>query len=133
MAYIEYNVNPKKRKVDDCAIRAIAVASGLTWDNIFELLVKIAFDYKCAPTDIEAVSIALNQLGFIEGKIKVTKGSKRPTVAEFAENYPNVYAILRVAGHLTCSGRGNYVDIWDCGDKSVYKYWYKPIQEFNHV
>lgn len=129
MAYIEYNVNPKHRKVGDCAIRAIAIATGLGWDDAYKLLANTGFNLKCAMSDTEAINEALISYGFIAGKIEVQKGSKRPTVSEFATLHPNWYSVLRVANHITACGHGNYVDIWDCGDKSVYKYWYKPIRE----
>lgn len=129
MSYVKYNVNPKGRKVGDCAIRAVAVATGLGWDEAYKQLSSAGFYYKCAMNDIEAVDIVLKDNGFKVGTIKVQKGEKRPTVSEFARNTPEWYCVLRVANHLVASGRGNYVDIWDCGDKSVYKYWYKEIQK----
>lgn len=125
--YIEYNVNPKGKKTGDCAIRAVAVATGLGWDKAYAGLVDIGFKLKTTPSDVEAVEKFLLSQGFLVGTVKVRKGEHRPTVDSFATEHPNMYAVLRVAGHLTCCGRGNYVDIWDCGDKSVYKYWYKMI------
>lgn len=129
MAYIEHNINPQHKKVGDCAIRAVAVATGLGWDDAYKLLANTGFNLKCAMSDTEAINEALISCGFIAGKIEVQKGSKRPTVSEFATLHPNWYSVLRVANHITACGHGNYVDIWDCGDKSVYKYWYKPIRE----
>lgn len=125
--FVYYNINPLGKKTGDCSVRAVAVATGLGWDKAFEGLVASAFRLKTVPDDTEAVEDFLLKQGFKIGKIKVPKGGHRPTVAQFAEQNPNIYAVLRVAGHLTCSGKGNYVDIWDCGDKSVYKYWYKHI------
>lgn len=36
MSYIEHNINPKHKKVDDCAIRVVAVATGLGWDDAYK-------------------------------------------------------------------------------------------------
>lgn len=127
--FVNYNINPLGKKTGDCSIRAVAVATGLGWDKAFEGLTASAYRLKTVPDDTEAIEDFLLRQGFKIGKIKVPKGGKRPTVAQFAELHPDMYAVLRVAGHLTCSGRGNYVDIWDCGDKSVYKYWYKYINQ----
>jgi hypothetical protein len=127
MGYVEHNINPKHKKTSDCAVRAVAVATDLSWDKAFEGLTTHAFMLKTVLNDPEAVESFLISIGFKIGHIKVAKGTHRPTVKSFAENNPNVYAVLRVAGHFTCSGRGNYVDTWDCGDYSVYKYWYKEI------
>lgn len=127
--FVHYNINPLGKKTGDCSIRAVAVATGLGWDKAFEGLTASAYRLKTVPDDTEAIEDFLLKQGFKIGKIKVPKGGKRPTVAQFAELNPDMYAVIRVAGHLTCSGRGNYVDIWDCGDKSVYKYWYKYINQ----
>lgn len=127
--FVNYNINPLGKKTGDCSIRAVAVATGLGWDKAFEGLTASAYRLKTVPDDTEAVEDFLVRQGFKIGKIKVPKGGKRPTVAQFAEMHPDMYVVLRVANHLTCSGRGNYVDIWDCGDKSVYKYWYKYINQ----
>ena len=128
MSYVEYNVNPKNKKTGDCVIRAVAVATGLGWDKTYKGLAEAGFICKTAMNDIDAVNYFLKSIGFIEGKLKIVKGIKRPTVKIFAEQHPNWYAVLSLAGHMTCCGRGNYVDIWDCGEKSVYKYWYKEIK-----
>lgn len=127
MAYVKYNINPLGKLTGDCSIRAVAVATGLSWDKAFEGLTVSAFKLKTVPDATEAVQDFLLSLGFEVGKINVSKGSKRQTVAQFAESHPNMYCVLRVAGHLVACGRGNYVDTWDSGDKAVYKYWYKPI------
>lgn len=125
--YKKLNVNPKGKKTGDCAFRAVAAATGLGWDKAYEGLCAHGFELKTAPNEPEAIESFLLTQGFKIGKIKVEKGSKRPTVAQFAEQHPNWYSVLRVANHVTCCANGVYVDIWDCGNCSVYKYWYKEI------
>lgn len=125
--FVKYNVNPRNRKVGDCAIRAVATATGLGWDEAYKQLAAAGFLYKCSMSDVEAIDIVMQNNGFKVGTIKIHKGDKRPKVAKFAEEHPNWYCVLRVANHLVASGRGNYVDTWDSGDCSVYKYWYKEI------
>ena len=43
---IKYNANPKGWKTDDCVIRAIALATDKTWDQVFTDLNVIAFKKK---------------------------------------------------------------------------------------
>lgn len=125
--YINHNLNPKNKKTTDCSIRAVAAATGLSWDETYECLCRIGFELKTPPCDVETVDKLLLQRGFQVGKIKIVKGSKRPTVRQFATEHPDWYCVLRVAGHLVATGKGNYVDIWDSGDCAVYKYWFKPV------
>lgn len=126
--YVKYNINPINKKTGDCAIRAIAVATGLGLDEAYKGLSEAGFIIKSAMNDVESIQYFLvDILGWKEGKIRITKGSKRPTVESFSREHPNIYAVLSVANHITCCGKGNYVDTWDCGDCSVYKYWYTEI------
>lgn len=126
--YVKYNINPINKKTVDCAIRAIAVATGLGWDEAYKGLSEAGFIIKSAMDDVESIQYFLvDILGWKEGKIRITKGIKRPTVESFSREHPNIYAVLSVANHITCCGKGNYVDTWDCGDCSVYKYWYIEI------
>lgn len=126
--YIEKNLNPSGKKTSDCAIRAVAAATDQSWDKVYMDLANTGFQLKKEMSDVDTVDRYLTSLGFITGKIKVAKGQHRPTVEGFARNNPDKVAVLRVANHLTCCAYGNYVDIWDCGDCSVYKYWYKELR-----
>lgn len=126
--YIHHNMNPKNKKVGDCAIRAVAAALGCSWDDAYLELATSGLALKCAMNDIEAVEDVLVSNGFSIGKIIATKGSKRPTVAQFAAEHPDMSAVLRVSNHLVTCRQGKYIDIWDSGNKSVYKYWYKQIK-----
>lgn len=129
MAYKQLNLNPKNRKVGDCAIRAVAAALLVSWDEAYRLLADAGFKLKCAMNDVEAIHDVMLSQGFSEGRIKVSKGESRPTVASFAEQHSDYICVLRVANHITACAMGNYVDIWDCGNKSVYKYWYKRVNK----
>jgi hypothetical protein len=124
--YIEENVNPKKRKVDDCAIRAVVKATGRDYRKVYFELCKIGDQVLNMPNSTEVLEkYLIENCGFIPGKIKVVKGSKRPTVRSFAMEHRTGTYILRVANHITVVVNGNYYDIWDCGDCAVYKYWSK--------
>lgn len=137
--YKEFNINPMKRKTTDCGVRAVALATSLAygrnfeavskvaWKAVVEQTCKIALDTGHAPESIEALELLLIKSGFSVGKVTVQKGSSRPTVKSFANDNPNIVAVLRVANHLTVSFKGDYYDIWNCGEKSVYKYWYKRV------
>lgn len=44
--WVEYNSNPLKRRVGDCAIRACCKATNRTWNEVFDALVQIAYRQK---------------------------------------------------------------------------------------
>lgn len=121
------NLNPRGKKAGDCAIRAVAAATGLDWDDAYIALANAGLTLKCAMNDIDAIDLVLRDRGFELGKIRIQKGDKRPTVEEFASEHPDLICVLRVANHLVACGQGNYVDTWDSGSCAVYKYWYKEV------
>jgi hypothetical protein len=121
-----FQPNPNKNdNVGDCVVRAMCKATGLDWDTVFKGLFDIAFEKKMMPNSDEVWQEYLIQRGFKYNKLTVKKGSKRPTVNEFATKNKQGTFVLRVANHVVTSLDGYYYDTWDCGHKSMYGYWSK--------
>lgn len=126
MAYINYNKNPKNRKVNDCVVRAIAKAEDADWFTIYDELCALGRKLCAMPNADITYKEYLKAKGYDKVSIKVEKGGTRPSVKELAERTKIGEAmILSVAGHLTVAGNGNYYDTWDCGSSKVYTYWRK--------
>lgn len=125
MAYINKNINPKNRKTDDCAIRAVAAAMGVDWYEAYDGLCALARKKASVCNASKTVGAYLLANGFAKLNCQPGQGCSRYTVKELAKelNHP---AVARVANHFVAiDGKGNYVDTWDCGDKSVYSAWIK--------
>lgn len=121
-----FQPNPNKNdKVGDCVVRAMCKAVDRDWDTVFKVLCNIAYRLKCMPNSDMAWEEFLKKNGFAYNKITVTKGSKRGTVAEFAEKNKQGTFVLKIANHLVTVVDGYYYDTWDCGNKSLYGYWNK--------
>ena len=127
MAFIKTNLNPLNKKTSDSHIRAVAAACSITWDEAFKQLSDQAFRQKDTSWDIKVIESVLVKNGFSIGKISVPKGSKRPTVRDFADEHPDYVCVLRISGYYIACAYGNYVDLYDYGDSRLYKYWYKKI------
>ena len=129
MSYIEENVNPKKKKVGDCSTRAIVKATGISYPEALQAQCDVAIKTCYGITDSEVVEKVLSTYGFEKILVKVPKGSTRPIVAELAKKtskkskYEAI--VCRVSNHFVACRDGNYYDIWDCGNKSVYGYYAK--------
>ena len=121
-----YNPNPAKKETGDCVVRAICAATGMSWDDVFTGLCTVAFRAKSMPSCKSAYSEYLTELGFSRTPISNKKGSKRPTVDDMAKRSKDgaVY-VCEVAGHLVTARDGAYLDLWECGHKSLYGYWTK--------
>lgn len=127
MPFIKTNLNPLGKKTADSHVRAVAAACNISWDQAFKELFNEAFEQKDTCFDVKVVDVVLKNHGFTEGKVKVPKGSKRPTVAEFAEQNPDKVCVMRISGYYIACAYGNHVDSFDNSNSSLYKYWYKQI------
>jgi hypothetical protein len=123
-----FNPNPtKKTDRGDCVVRAMCKATGKDWNTVFIELCKLGMELKAMPNDKITWKEYLERNGFQYHKITVKKGSKRGTVAQFAEKNKKGTYVLSVANHLVTAEDGYYYDTWDCGEYSLYGY-YEKIQ-----
>ena len=124
-AYYQPNKKDLKDKFGDCQIRALSKALNCTWLEAFDKAIEVCrleqvsliFD---APVDVR--NRMLDKLGFAYHGITNKRGTKRPTVKEFAKSHPTGTYICNVAHHEVCVTGGRYYDTWDCGDCSMYGY-----------
>ena len=95
MGYSNYNPNPAGRSVGDCAVRAVALATG-------GYLIRHGFSRHVMPDDAPD--------GY--------------TVAEFARDHPSGMFVLSMPGrHVVTVVDGDYYDSWDSGaEVPVYYY-----------
>lgn len=118
-----HNANPKNKKVADCVIRAISFGTGKSWEDTFMGLVDIALKKKCVPNEKVAYVPYMEENGFNPRKIVLNEFRKKPTVNSFCRDNKKGTYVLSVANHLVVVKDGYFYDTWDCGDKTVYKYW----------
>lgn len=120
-----YNPNPLKKETGDCVVRAFCKATGKDWDVVYKELFELGFELKVMPNSRDNWKEYLDRNNFIKHSIKVSRGSRRPTVDSFARNNPKGTFVLQVANHIVTVVDGYYYDTWDCGSRSLYGYWEK--------
>lgn len=118
--YKYLNLNPKGRKIGDCAVRAVTLAVGLDYRKVYFDLCKLGDKRSSMPNEIDVLTEYMESFGFKKDSLKVVKGGHRYTVRSFAETHPTGVYFLRVVHHFTTVVNGDWYDIWDCGDCSVY-------------
>lgn len=119
-----YNPNPIKREGSDCVVRAFCKATEKDWNEMFQELCVLAMELKDMPnSDTVWKEYLKRNDDFIEHSIRIKRGVSRPTVESFARNNKKGTFVLSLANHLVTIVDGYYYDTWDCGHKSVYKYW----------
>lgn len=126
--YYQPNDKDLKDKYGDCTIRALAKVFDCTWVEAFDLQVPLAREAQIpdiffAPASTRNELMA--RLGFKYTGITNKKGTKRPTVWQFAKDHPTGRYILNVANHEVACVDGKYYDTWDSGYKPLYGYYTK--------
>lgn len=127
-----FNVNPKGKMTDDCVVRAIAAATGKSWDEVFNALCEVAHKYKLMPSDEKCYGKYLKSLGWKKVGQPRKSDNRKYTLAEWCEalsackNKPP--RIVNVGCyHIVCvkpiDGRYKACDTWDCTGNCVGTSW----------
>ena len=61
-----HNENPKGKRTSDCVIRAIARATGQSWEEVLTGLYQVAMQLKTAPADKVCFDRYLGQQGWLK-------------------------------------------------------------------
>ena len=120
--WVKVNPNPRKKRVGDCVIRAISIATGMTWREVYAALCFVGWNESDMPSSNEVWGLYLYLLGFDPF---VLQGScpKCVTVREFCKHYPVGTYIIGTGSHAVSVIDGDYYDTWDSGS-CVPKYFF---------
>lgn len=123
--YYQPNKKDLKDEFGDCVMRALTKALDMDWLDVFDEITPLSRElqvpFNCKP----CYEAYLKSKGFTYQGISNKKGSKRPTVSEFAKQHKTGTYYLNIANHCVTVVDGIYYDTWDCGYKSLYGYWTK--------
>ena len=120
--WVRCNPNPAGKLVGDCVIRAVSIASGMTWDRVYYELYQVGME-ECDMMSSDAVwGLYLYRLGF-EPFLLPESCPQCTTVREFARRYSEGTYIIGTGGHAVCVKEGNWYDTWDSGDAPASFFW----------
>lgn len=122
--FIKYNPNPQKKNTGDCTIRAYTKAENITWEQAYDIAMRIGKKYAAIPDDSNVVDkILTEEFGYKRNKFD--KPSKRLTVEEFAVTFNKGTYVLKLRNHLVTVENGFFYDSWNSGSKKVLAYYNK--------
>ena len=113
--WIRINANPGKRRVGDCVIRAISVATGKPWLTVYDELYRVGRETYDMMAANETWGRYLYRLGF-EPFLLPDACPECVTVREFARMYPEGAYIVGTGYHAVAVVNGDWYDTWDSGD-----------------
>ena len=120
--YININPNPNGRYVEDCVIRAIAIATNRSWDDIFVHICLQAYIMKNMPSVNKVWGTYLGSIGFVAYPV-LDRCPDCYTVRDFCRDNPRGIYILATGSHVVAVIDGDYYDAWDSGDELPTSVW----------
>ena len=127
MAWKHFNNNPVQRSVGDCAIRAVSVALGTTWEEAYALVATAGFAMGDMPSSNSVWGAVLRQNGFYRTAIE----SECPdcyTAEDFAQDHPVGVFVLGFGNHVATVVDGVLYDSWDSSNEIPQYYWYRQLE-----
>ena len=121
--WVKTNENPVSANTGDCAVRAISIALGISWEKAYTLLSVNGFLMGLLPDRDAVWSSVLRQHGF--KKHLVPNCPDCYTVREFCMDYPRGTYVLKCEMHVLTVIDGSYYDSWDSGNEPVLYFWSK--------
>lgn len=114
--YRYYNANPQDRLIDDCVLRSISVAEGISWNECQEKLSYLANKEAMLLNDVEFVERYLDER-------YPRKCHHEMTVGKFARECPRGHFVATMDGHITAIIDNVIVDTFDCSKRSMKCCW----------
>ncbi len=115
MAFVFENPNPRHVLVGDCVVRALAIATKKSWEQVFTELSVYGFMSCDMPSSNAVWGQYLSDLGF--ERDVVYDSCPACTVRDFSDRNRRGTYILGTGSHVVCVIDGNYHDTWDSGDE----------------
>ena len=112
MAYIYANPNPTRKLVDDCVVRAIAIVTNSSWEEVYMNLCIKGLSICDMPNSNHVWISFLKDLGYKKYFLPDTCPDCY-TVEDFAKEYSNGVYLVATGSHLVAIVDGNVCDAWD--------------------
>ena len=127
--YIHYQPNPVRTDgVGDCAVRAVAKATDLTWEQAYTELSTSGFLMGDIMNSDQVLAAVLRKYGFVRGYVPETCPDCY-TVQDFAEEHPEGTYVVKSDNHVATIIDGNLYDAWNSSQRIPLWYWQKKTED----
>ena len=116
------NPNPKGRVEPDCVIRAICLATGQSWYEVYDDLCAVGREECSMPSANHVWGKYLYRLGF-EPFLLPDECPNCVTIKEFCKMYPHGTYIIGTGNHAACIINGDLWDAWNSLGEVCSYYW----------
>ena len=122
--WVKYNPNPAGRFVGDCAVRAVAAALGVDWEEAYNLVADAGFWMADMPSSNSVFGAVLRSHGFLREVIPNTCPDCY-TIADFMRDFPKGVYVVGTGNHVATIRDGVLMDSWDSRSEVPVYFWYK--------
>lgn len=122
--YKYYNPNPVGRRTEDCSVRAVAKALGISWDDAHDLLSYASKQMGTIMNENDVISAVLRQNGFYRESLP-NFCPDCYTIKDFARDNPRGVYVLGTGSHVVTVINGDWFDMWNSGDEVPQYFWTK--------
>jgi hypothetical protein len=119
-----YLNNPCGRVVGDCAVRAVSVALGLTWEEAYLKIATAGYGMCDMPSSDSVWGAVLRQNGFERKNIPATCPDCY-TAEDFCKDNPKGVYVLGFGGHVATVIDGVIYDAWDSSKEIPQFVWFR--------
>ena len=125
--WIEYNPNPYGRQVGDCAVRAIAKALNIGWNDAYDFICAKGYQLKDMPSSDAVWGAVLKRNGFNRFAIP-NLCPDCYTAEDFCKDHPKGVYVLGFGTHTAAVVDGDIYDSWNSGKQIPQYYWERVMQ-----
>ena len=126
MSYVFYNPNPDGKMVGDCVIRALTLAMGLDWEEVYVDLSMQGFAMHDMPNSNSVWGEYLKLNGFTRHVIPDTCPNCY-SIKQFSLDHHTGTYVTATGSHVVAVIDGDYYDTGDSGNEVPVYYWRKEI------
>jgi len=120
--WVRYNPNPSNKRVGDCAVRAVAKATGKDWNKTYLDLVTQGYMMKDMPSSNAVWGEYLHSESF-DRYIIPNECPQCYTLNDFCREYPKGTYVVALPNHAVAVIDGNFYDEWDSSNEIPLYFW----------
>lgn len=120
--WIPYQPNEKRKRGNDCTIRAMMKLTGKSWLEVYWGICVCGAIIQDMPSTNDVWAMWLKKQGYSRSVIP-NSCPDCYTVADFCADYPTGKYLVVVPQHVVAVVDGDYYDLFDSGDEAALYYW----------
>lgn len=122
--FVRYNPNPTGRNVGDCAVRAVAKALNISWEDAYAKITANGYAMGDMPSSDSVWGSVLRQNGFYREVIP-NNCPDCYTAKDFSKDNPYGVFVLGFGGHVATVVDGDLYDSWNSENEIPQYVWYR--------